>query len=65
MNDIVKYIYGENFAQQVARTDELNLAIQNAMNLKYCMMFKKNLENTIQELERKEHGRKEINVGKS
>lgn len=55
MKNIVQYLYGEEFAKQVSRMDELNLAVQNAMNFKYCMMFKNNLEKTIQEIERKEN----------
>lgn len=58
MKNIVQYLYGEEFAKQVSKMDDLNLAVQNAMNFKYCMMFKNNLEKTIQELERKEHEQK-------
>lgn len=58
MKNIIKYLYGEEFANQVVKMDNLNLAIQNAMNKKYCMMFKQELENTLQEIERKEHEQK-------
>lgn len=60
MKNIVQYLYGEEFAKQVSKMDDLNLAVQNAMNFKYCMMFKNNLEKTIQELERKENVKKII-----
>lgn len=63
--DVLKYLYGEAYANQIRKMDNLNLEIQNAMNFKYCLMFKKELENTLQELERKEHERKEINFNKS
>ena len=58
MKNVIKYLYGEEFANQVVKMDNLNLAIQNAMNKKYCMMFKQELENTLQEIERKEHEQK-------
>lgn len=58
MKNAIKYLYGEEFAKQVVKMDNLNLAIQNAMNKKYCMMFKQELENTLQEIERKEHEQK-------
>jgi hypothetical protein len=60
VKNIVQYLYGEEFAKQVSKMDDLNLAVQNAMNFKYCMMFKNNLEKTIQELERKENAKKII-----
>ena len=58
MKNVIKYLYGEEFANQVVKMDNLNLTIQNAMNKKYCMMFKQELENTLQEIERKEHEQK-------